>query len=322
LDVPTGNIPAAEAARLAKHPMVAKVMPLALGDSIAGFRIVGSEHGYVGHYGAGLASGRLWQAPMEAVAGAEAARQLGLKLGSEFVGSHGLVPGGPVHADDRYRVVGVLAPTGGVLDRLLLTGIESVWAVHRHRVLALPPEAEREVTALLVSYRTPLAAVRLPREINAQSALQAAAPALELARLLDLVGVGLTTLRGFGLLLVASAGLGIFVALFGALDERRYDIAVLRGLGARSADVFALVLLQGLLLSAAGALVGLGLAHGAAAAMAWQLPEARAMGLDGAATRLEEVYLLAAALAVGAFAAALPALKAYRTDVAATLGGS
>jgi putative ABC transport system permease protein len=194
-------------------------------------------------------AGRLWQAPFEATLGATVAAATGLKVGDRFVGSHGLVAGGAPHAEHPYTVVGVLAPTASVLDRLVLTPVESVWAVHgmqrRNPFLSpadpgLGTEADREVqpgrpapvrplevTALLIHYSSPLGAVEVPLEVNRDGVLQAASPALETARLLSLVGVGLETLRGFGLLLIASAGLSVFIALWNAMQERRYDLAVM-----------------------------------------------------------------------------------------------
>ena len=137
IDVPTGNIPLAEVQRLQAHPMVEQVIPLSLGDSYLGHRIVGTEPAYVAHYAATPAHGRLWQQPMEAVLGASAAQALAQGgqgdarlLGAQFVGSHGLGGGGHAHGDHPYTVTGVLAPCGCVLDRLILTGTESVWQVH------------------------------------------------------------------------------------------------------------------------------------------------------------------------------------------------
>jgi putative ABC transport system permease protein len=95
VDFPTGNIPLAEAEQWTAHPLVAEAIPLALGDSLAGFRIVGTEHGYAEHYSAELAEGRLWKEPFEATLGAVVAAQTGLAVGDSFVGSHGLAPGGP-----------------------------------------------------------------------------------------------------------------------------------------------------------------------------------------------------------------------------------
>jgi putative ABC transport system permease protein len=320
LDVPTGNIPAGAAAELARHPMVAKVMPLALGDSVSGFRIVGTETSYPTHYGAELSEGRYWRGAFEATLGAEAARRLGLGIGDTFVGSHGLAAGGPRHGGEVYEVVGVLKPSGSVLDRLVLTAVESVWEVHGAMHSAQDnDEEEGEITVLLVTYRTPLAAVRLPRQVNAKSALQAAAPAFEMARLFALVGAGVDTIRGFGLLLVATAALGVFIALTGAMRERRYDIAVMRSLGASRGAVLAQVLSEGLILTLAGTALGLALGHAAAEVLSRILPEARAMGLGGGVFETAEFYLIALAVAVGLLAAALPAAQAYRTDVAATL---
>jgi len=130
LDVPPGNITLDEVEQLRKHPHVAQLIPLSLGDNVAGHRIVGTTHDYVQHYGATLAQGRLWDAPMEAVVGAQVARTTGLQPGARFVGTHGLGAGGEAHDDTPYLVSGVLAPCGCVLDRLVLTATESVWQVH------------------------------------------------------------------------------------------------------------------------------------------------------------------------------------------------
>ena len=130
-DVPTGNVRLPELRDIARHPMVADVIPLSLGDSYGGFRIVGTSHDYVRHYGGRLADGRLWERPMEAVMGSRAARETGLHTGESFVGAHGL--GGVselLHGEHPFEVVGILHATGTVLDRLILTGSESVWVVH------------------------------------------------------------------------------------------------------------------------------------------------------------------------------------------------
>jgi putative ABC transport system permease protein len=348
-DFPTGNIPLAEALRWRQHPLVEHAIPLALGDNLAGFRIVGTEHAYPEHYGAALAAGRLWQAPFEATIGARVAADTGLGPGDRFVGSHGLGGGGAEHGTHPYTVVGVLAPSASVLDRLVLTPIESVWEVHglthdepeheahepevhgahEHDEHAAEEEAADpesagparplEITSLLLRYRSPLGAVQLPRLVNQESALQAASPALESARLLVLIGVGLDTVRAFGLLLVASAGLGVLIALSNAMQERRYDLAVMRTLGASRRTLLAQPLLEGLILAASGALFGLLLGHGTAELLGRLLPEGRDMGLTGLAWRAEEFYLVGLALAVGLLAALIPAIQAYRTDIAATL---
>jgi putative ABC transport system permease protein len=376
VDFPTGNVPLEEVARWRQHPLVETVIPIALGDSVAGFRIVGTEHAYAAHYGGELAQGRLWESPFEATIGAEVAAATGLVVGDTLVGSHGLAPGGPVHADEVYTVVGVLAPTASVLDRLVLTPIDSVWLVHGfeppHQEAAEPdaepdeahgeqagsaeplahdenepPEAHTEpdehehelepeeggepgqafarpaphleVTSLLLRYKSPLAAVELPRLVNQGTAIQAASPAFEATRLLSLVGVGVDTLRGVGLLLIATAGLSVFIALSNAMQERRYDLAVMRTLGASRRQLFTQPLLEALILAGAGALLGILLGHVVAEFAGRLVPEARNMGLTGLTWLPEEVYVLALALVVGLLSALLPAIQAYRTDIAAVL---
>ena len=315
LDAPTGNIPLADAQALARSPAVKKSIPLALGDSFRGHRIVGTSHDYPAHYGAKLAAGQLWNAPMEAVLGAEVAAKARLAVGSTFTGAHGLAEGGDLHEQEPFKVVGVLAPTGTVLDRLVLTSIESVWEIHEHGGAM----QRKEITALLIQYATPLAAATLPRQVNASASLQAASPAYESARLFRMIGVGAQVLRAFGLVLVLVAGLSVFIALLNALEDRRYDLAVMRMLGASRARLMGLMLLEGAVLSAAGGIAGIALGHLFTEVLGLALKAAQQVPVTGWAWRTQELWLLALAIAVGIVAALLPAWRAYRADVAPVL---
>ena len=321
IDMPTGNIALADAKKLKSHPMIKTIVPLALGDAFRGFRIVGTEHSYLGLYDAKLAQGELWSKPLDATLGAKVAKVTGLNLGDTFTGSHGLGAGGGEHEAAPFKVVGILAETGSVADRLVLTGIDSVWKMHEHHAeqAAEETDAGKEVTSLLIQYRSPLAGASLPREINSQSAMQAASPAFETARLLSLVGFGVDTLRAFAIVLMASALLSMFIALTNTLDERRYDLAIMRTLGAGNAWLFALVLLQGVLLAGIGALLGLVLGHLAAQALGMWFNIPQQMAFTGITWVKEEMWLIAVAVLVGIIAAILPALRAYRTDIAKTL---
>ena len=328
-DVPPGNIPLAAVEELARDPRVREVIPMAMGDSFRGFRIVGTVPAFVAHYAARLHAGGLWAAPLEAVLGSETAQRTGLAVGSSFAGSHGLAEGGGEHGDRAYRVVGVLAPTGTVIDRLVLTGMDSVWAVHDAHGHAEPHDEDadaappaREVTLALVKYRSPVAAASLPRAINSRTVLQAAAPAYESARLFSVFGVGTEVVRGFALLLVAASGLGLFVALTQALDERRLDLAIMRTLGASRGRIVGVLLLESAGLVALALVCGLALAHGVAATLGDWLPAAAPLAAGAARWRAEEGWVVLLALAVGIIAAALPAWRAYRLDVAAPLAES
>ena len=382
VDIPTGNIRLEDARALAADPMIGEAIPLALGDNYRGWRIVGAGYGYPELFGARLARGALWRAPLEATLGARVASDSGLEVGSRFVGAHGVAGGGVAHDETPYRVVGVFAPTDSVLDRLILTSVESVWEVHSHHdetededhddhgedahdedhddahgeehddahdedhddahgedhddahgedggeagetpgddALALPRGGpDREVTALLVRLRNPVGAAVLPRRIAAETPMQAALPGFEIARLMQTIGFGIDGFRAFAWVLMASAGLGIFAALSGALAQRRYDIAVMRALGAGRGAVLRQVLLEGCLLAGAGAVLGLALGHAAAEAAGVWLWREYGMRLDGLVWAAGEIWLLVAALALGAAAAAVPALQAWRIDVSDVL---
>jgi putative ABC transport system permease protein len=325
LDAPTGNIPLSASQSIAKNRMVKRAIPLALGDSWKGFRIVGAPREYAEHYGARLRAGNYYEKSMEAVLGSEVAARTGAAVGARFTGAHGVGGDGDEHANAPYEVVGVLEKTGSVIDRLVLTGIESVW--HVHESAHEPPgaadkkaaEEDREVTVLLIQYASPLAVATLPRAINAKSELQAASPAFETARLFRIVGAGVEALRAFAAVLILAAGLSVFIALYTALEERRYDLAVMRTLGASPGRLFGLLLFEGLLLSSLGALLGFILGHVFATGLGAWLEAAQQPAVTGWAFKSEEIWVLAVALAVGGLAGLIPAWRAYRTDVSRTL---
>lgn len=321
LDVPTGNIQLAQAKEIAKHRMVKKTIPLALGDSYKGFRIVGTNHDFVAHYAGKLAAGRLWEKPMEAVIGTDVAQREKLAVGSTFTGAHGIADAGAEHGDAPYQVVGLLARSDTVLDRLVLTSVESVWLVHdEHQGTDAPvTEEDKEITAMLIQYATPLAVAVLPRYINNNSEMQAASPAYETARLFTVIGVGVDVLRGFALVLIISAGLSLFIALYNALNERRYDLALMRTLGARPRTLMALMLFEGVMLAGLGAVLGLALGHGLTEALGHTLKAAQQIAVTGLIWLPAELWMLGLALLVGVVAALLPAWRAYRTDIAHTL---
>lgn len=327
LDVPTGNIAYRQAKEIAAHRAVKKTIPLALGDSYRGFRIAGTNHDYVALYGATLAAGRLWEKPLEAVIGAEVAARTGHGLGATFAGAHGLGDGGDAHEGTDYTVVGVLAPSGTVLDRLVLTSVETVWAVHAQHLgihdianaAAQMKDEEKEYTALLVQYASPIAAAILPRYVNNNSDMQAASPAYETARLFSIIGVGADVLRGFALVLVFSAALSVFIALYNALEERRYDLAIMRTLGASPSRLMALLLGEGMLLAGVGGLCGITLGHVFAELTGMAMRAAQQGTITGWIWLPEEFIVLVLSVLVGALAAVVPAWRAYRTDIAGTL---
>lgn len=320
LDVPTGNVPLAAVKALETNPQVAKVIPISLGDSFRGFRIVGTTPEYIRHYDAQLAQGALWAKPMQAVIGVQVAQQSGLKVGDSFTGTHGLGGGGEEHKLSPYVVSGILAASHTVLDRLVLTATESVWQVHEtdtalddddRKVL----EEEREVTLALIQYKSPLAAVTFPRYINSSTEMQAAAPALEITRLLSMVGVGTDVLRALAGVLLLTAGLSVFIALWGAVRERRADLALLRMLGAPPARVAGLLLCEALWLALLATVLGVLVGQGLTALLAWALQLEKAVLIGALSWPVELVSVPVLALGVALVSALLPAWEAYRVSV-------
>jgi putative ABC transport system permease protein len=317
LDAPTGNIPLAEAEALAKDPLIRRAIPLSLGDSFRGFRIVGTTPELIDLYGGKLAQGRSWNAPMEAVLGASVAADGGPRVGERIAGSHGLAGGGATHDEAAYTVVGVLAPTGTVLDRLVVVDLRSVWQVHEahHHEEKDDDAEEREITMLLVQYASPLAAASLPRRINAQTNMRAA-PRVRGRAAHRIIGVGADAIRAFGAVVLATASA---VAVHRALPCARsalYDIAVLRTLGARRGrlpDAFAEARCS-----------RHGRAGTAARARARRRPRPGMQGqpmlrIDPWAFHVRELWLLLPALVAAAAAASLPAWRAAHADIAGTL---
>lgn len=339
LDVPTGTLPLDEVDRLARDPRVAEAIPIALGDNLRGYRIVGSTPALITHYGARLADGRAWQAPMEAVIGADVAAS-GIAIGDAFHGVHGL-GSGRAHGGAPYRVVGVLARTGSVVDRLVLTGLDSIWALHaapatrRPAATAAPAAADDDdehddhhdgdqsaghrVTAALIRYRSPIAALSLPREINERSDHLAAVPAIETARLLGLIGVGIGALKALAALLLAASALSLLVAMVQTLDERQHDLALFRSLGARRSAILWLLWLAAALPALLATVLGLALGQAGLGLLAAGSPAASSLALDPLQPATGEALLAALPLLLATLAVLGPAWQVYRSDVAATL---
>jgi len=380
VDQPTGNIPFESLEGLRNNPAVARAVPLALGDNFRGFRIVGTDESFSELYGLELAAGSGFGGPMQAVIGSQVAAATGASLGQKFVGSHGFAndeDGSQGHDHAPFETVGILAPSGTVADRLILTSIESVWDVHgiahdhdhgaeshdhegevhshdedthshddghEHEGeqthndeeaasgLVTPnksgaaqtrsPGLEPELTSLLVTYRNASAAIRVPALVNRQTEMQAAVPAIETARLLELLGASIDGIRVFAWLLAATGGLAIFVALLNMVRGREGDLALLRVMGASPVQVFATVILEGVITAAIGAVAGWIGAHALIGIARSQFATLTDLGLTAWAPISGEAFLVIAVVAIGALAALIPAAQVYRIDPARVMARS
>ena len=337
VDFPTGNISLREADRVSRNGLIRTAIPLALGDSYQSFRIVGTNRSYSELYRAEIASGNWWMRNLEVTIGSNVAIRTKLKLQNKFASAHGLTQAGHEHAEHRYVVVGIMQPTGTILDDLILTNVESVWDVHdlvsepvnatkkmRYRLVPSVDASDttKEITSLLIKYRSPLAAVQLPRLINSQTSLQAASPAFEIARVFSILGVGVDIVKVFAYVLIAISGLSIFIALYNSLKERAYDMAVMRSMGAPRLKLFVSILLEGGLLTFLGCLIGMGIGHGVLMLLPAIVKQTEKTGINGLIFYPEEWILLVGSLLLGLICAAIPAMQVYRSDVSKILSGN
>jgi len=344
IDAPTGNITlgAARPYMNPKHPFIETAIPLSMGDSYRQYRMVGTTQEFIYLYDAGLAEGKIWQYNMEVTLGANVARNLGMKLGDTFSSSHGFADDEhAAHDDTEFKVVGILAPTGSVIDQLILTTTQSFWLVHEHaeedthdhahhdhnhnHAPIMPPNLldepeEKEITSLLLKFKgRGFQSLNLGRNINEKTDMQAASPAIEINRLYSLMGTGEQVLRVLAIVIIFVSGLSIFISLFSSLRERQYELSLMRVMGAGRAKLFALIILEGLLLAIIGYIIGLFLGHFAMQIMASTMEDAYKYSFSAWEFLSVEWWLLIGALLIGFLAAVLPAIRAAGMDVATTL---
>ncbi len=335
IDFPTGNIPLKEAQELSRSPFVKKAVPLALGDNYNGVRIVGTDSNFVGIYKLKVKEGKFWQSDFETTIGNSVAKNQKLKIGDTFYGAHGLTGSTDVHKSHGYKVIGILAPQGNVTDNLILTNISSVWKMHdpeeehdhgadtehhhsKDNEREAPEIQNKEITSLLIQYRSPMSVVMFPRMVNESTNMQAASPAQESTRLFSLIGIGVDTLQWFALLIMLIAAISVFVNLYNSLKERSYDLAIMRTLGASRGKLFLIVIAEGIMLTLAGTIIGIEVGHLALEFIGSNQESSQAR-LTGMLLLSDEAYLFVAGLAIGIFAAIIPALQAYRSNISKIL---
>jgi putative ABC transport system permease protein len=322
VDAPTGNISLAEAEKVIRNPYIESGIPLAYGDNYRSFRIVGTEHSYPAHYDAIISEGILWEGVFDVTLGNAVASKTGLKVGDEFFSSHGLKDETDVHENKAFTVVGILAQSNSVIDKLILTGVESVWGVHaEHDDLELSVEelyASREITAVLLKKRNPMAILTLPnllRETNMQVAL----PAIEINRLNQQFGIGAATLRSIALLIMILSFASIFISVFENMQARRYELALMRTMGGTPLTLIKLLLLEGGILSLFGTIFGLIISRIGLYILAAEIENKFQYDLGDIGLLAPEILLALFAILVGLIAAALPAFRTLRMDISKTL---
>ena len=332
----TNNITWESYQAVAGAPNVAWTVPVSLGDSHRGYRVVGTSPAFFEHYKYAdrrplrFADGEAFDDLFDAVIGAEVARALGYRVGDEIVVAHGMGSVSFVEHDaNPFTIAGVLAPTGTPIDRSVMVTLEAIEAIHLDgatgRGTSLSADQLRardlspaQITAFFVGLDTPVAALRLQRAVNTypEEPLQAVMPGLALAQLWEVVGAAERTLAAVAAFVVLTGLVSILAAILTSLNERRREMAILRALGARPRHVFLLLVAESALLAFAGAVIGAGLTYGGLAAFSPFLEARFGLLLPSLLPGLYDGALVVAVTAAAAALGAIPAWRAYRNSLA------
>ena len=320
IDAPTGNIKLSEAATIQKHPFVESGIPVSYGDNYKGYRILGTEPQYLERYHAELDEGELYKKSFEVVAGSSVAQKLGLKLGDKIVSSHGLIDGGgDSHDEHPFIIKGILKPSGTVVDQLLITTLESIWEAHDHGEEDQEHEEDKEITSLLVRFKSPLGMVQLPRFINENTSMQAALPGFEVQRLMGLLGSGVQTVNGIALAILLVSGLSIFISLLKTIRERKQELALLRTYGLRTRQLLGLALLEGTFLAVIGFIIGWLFGRLGIWVVSLYLQASYGYGLQLNGPEVFELFLFVLILMLAMIATLLASRSIFKLNVAKTL---
>lgn len=352
IDHPTGNINFAEAQKVASNPMVKMAVPLSMGDNYQGFRIIGTDSSFLSLYKLELDEGRWVSKDFEAVIGAHIAAEKKISIGDRIFGSHGLSGSEDLHVDHPYTVTGILHKSKTVGDQLVLTNLSSVWHMHDHEQIHEEEHAQetdhvyhdgdirsdeeqeskqdenivhrlidledqsRQITSMLIQYKNPSAVAMFPRMVNQQTSMQAASPSIESARLFSIMGVGLDALQMLATVFMFMAALSVFIGLYNAFKNRKYELAVMRVMGGSGAELFTMMVTEGILITFLGALLGIFLSH---IMIYFISSKGSANILSAGYLKIGELWILVIGMMIGFIASLIPAVRAYSTSISTTL---
>ncbi|KEJ90060.1 ABC transporter permease [Sulfitobacter donghicola] len=319
------------------RPEVDWMVPISLGDSHRQFRVMGTTPAFFEHYkyrsGQSLAvqDGLIMSDLFDAVIGADVAATLNYKVGDPIVVAHGLASF-TEHKDQPFRVSGILEKTGTPVDRTVIVSLEAIEAIHVDwksgaqipgqstpaeviRQMKLEPKA---VTAALIGAKSRLRVFGLQRDINEypKEPLMAILPGVALQELWQIVGIAETALIAVSAMVVITALIGMMATLFSGLNERRREMAIFRAMGARPRVIWGLLILEAIVISAIGALLGLALLYVGLMIGQPLIDNAFGLWIPIEPPTLREAGVLGAVVIAGAIVSMVPATRAYRMSLA------
>ncbi len=346
IDNPTGNIKIDDTKAFLKegHSLIKLSVPISIGDNYAGFRIIGTDESIMELYEATVASGKLFSNTGSVAIGHSVAKVTGLQIGDSFKSSHGLTTGDDLEHEHDLVVVGILNPSGTVLDNLILTSNYTVWDVHdngahdhndhehnghdhhshNHTDLSrdhLLTHTDKELTNVLIQFHNNknFQALNLPNNIKKHTPLHAVAPAFAMAVFYDRMGIGFNLISWIAILISIISCISIGISLYNALRMRRYQLAILRVQGATKTDLLKIIVVEGLLIAILGFIVGVVLAY-LGYMITSNLVETKFQYIWETLPMHIGVPIFAiVSLLLGLVASFIPAAQAYKMDIHHTL---
>jgi putative ABC transport system permease protein len=330
IDSPTGNISLKDAENISKNRMVGSSIKILYGDNHKGFRIVGAEKKFIELYKGVIKEGTEWNNPYEVLVGSKVYEKLNINLGDNLVSSHGLRETGQSHDEGTFKVVGLLKPSNSVIDQLIITSPESVWDIHdthnheddhkhEHEDDHENEYDDREITAMLIKFKSPMNIIQFPRQINENTNLQAAVPSYEISRLFKLFGFGIETLSYLAYLIILVSGFSLFINLFNSMRERKYEMALIRTLGASRFQLSSMITLESLVLTISGFVLGILFSRFGVMFVSSLMEESINYNFSSFKILNEEYWLLGLSILIGIISSLIPAIQVYKMNISKIL---
>jgi putative ABC transport system permease protein len=336
IDSPTGNISLEEAEKISKNRMVGSSIKLLYGDNFKGYRIVGAEKKFIELYNGKIKKGKNLSKPFEVLVGSKVYSKLKIDIGDDLISSHGLRETGESHEDQSFKVVGLLEPSNSVIDQLIITLPQSVWDVHgnhdheeehehdheeehEHDHDEEHQHDDREITAMLIKFKSPMNIIQFPRQINETTNLQAAVPSYEISRLFKLFGFGIETLSYLAYLIIIVSGFSLFINLFNSMRERKYEMALIRTLGASRLQLSTMIIFESIILTISGFILGLLFSRFGVMFVSSLMEESINYNLSSFKILNEEYWLLLLSVIIGLMASLIPAVQVYKMNISKIL---
>ncbi|WP_241573103.1 ABC transporter permease [Vibrio parahaemolyticus] len=333
----TNNIDWKSYQEFSQHRVVDWAIPISLGDSHKGFRVMGTNHSYFEHYKYGskqpltFSKGKEFNGLFETVLGSDVAKQLGYQIGSEIIIAHGISDVGFSRHDKLpFKVVGILAPTGTPVDKTVHVSLEAIEAIHvgweSGARLGPTPDAKvlqerdfqpKQITAMLVGLKSRIQTFALQRQINnyPKEPLSAIMPGVALHELWGMMSVTEQALMAVSGFVVIAGLLGMLSSLLTSLQERRREMAILRAMGARPRHVFSLLISEASLLTAAGIVTGVLGLYAILALLQPLIQQHYGINLTLSTLSAYEWMLLSFVQCAGIVIGFIPAFRAYRQSL-------